>query len=357
MASSAAPRAVGSSLAGAVSLFAIAILAFLSTAAGLRSFTAWPERYEATVKLRHLASHPGAYDAVLVGNSRLYRAFVPEVFDRRLEERGARLRSFNLAVPGMAGYEADHVLGRALEIGGSAIRYAFVQPTMFDPGLEAAAPRTRRKVSWHSLEQTSRAVRMAFALDLPARRRWRLTHEHLAFFGRHMTSYGLGPSTARRWFPKPVWPDLTTEEVELMHGYKALEMMDDPRTAARRQRFLIDRERRQRRASRLRRPSPVELPAPGLAALEEQLTGLRDAGVEPVLVLGPAAGRSIAFAEALRQQGFAPVLSFDDPERYPELFRPENRFDFGHLNRQGAELFSEAFADRVAEFLDQPKTE
>jgi hypothetical protein len=44
-------------------------------------------------------------------------------------------------------------------------------------------------------------------------------------------------------------------------------------------------------------------------------------------------------------------MPFNDPIRYPRLYRYDRRFD-GHLNRQGAMEFSRLFADEVLRVLN-----
>ena len=51
-----------------------------------------------------------------------------------------------------------------------------------------------------------------------------------------------------------------------------------------------------------------------------------------------------------------PVLTFNSPEHYPNLYRVDSRFDGLHLNASGAREFSRHFAERLVERLEQPAT-
>jgi hypothetical protein len=54
--------------------------------------------------------------------------------------------------------------------------------------------------------------------------------------------------------------------------------------------------------------------------------------------------------------GGAPLLFFDfnDPQKYPELYDVQVRHDRSHLGYAGAVLFSNDFADALADVLDAP---
>jgi hypothetical protein len=55
------------------------------------------------------------------------------------------------------------------------------------------------------------------------------------------------------------------------------------------------------------------------------------------------------FGEGRSKEDAPEVLSFDDPEAYPELFRPDLRWDAGHLNDARARKFTTLISERVAE--------
>jgi hypothetical protein len=46
-----------------------------------------------------------------------------------------------------------------------------------------------------------------------------------------------------------------------------------------------------------------------------------------------------------------PILDFRDPGRFPELYRLDNRFDWGHLNGEGALIYTKLLARSFAPFM------
>jgi len=70
-------------------------------------------------------------------------------------------------------------------------------------------------------------------------------------------------------------------------------------------------------------------------------------------------GRLVLVAPPYLSVPFAPLpelgiafLDFSDPRRYPQLFAPENRADGGHLNAEGAAIYSRLLARELLGALD-----
>ncbi len=71
---------------------------------------------------------------------------------------------------------------------------------------------------------------------------------------------------------------------------------------------------------------------------------VRARGVEFVLVILPSQSADRRFEERLIQELGSPVLRYNQPERYPQLYDPELRYDSGHLSAEGAVWFSQVLA-------------
>jgi len=70
------------------------------------------------------------------------------------------------------------------------------------------------------------------------------------------------------------------------------------------------------------------------------------AGVQIAWLLHPGVEREPGWRQLAKQGTIAHLLRFDEPETWPALYRPENRFDLHHLNAKGAEIFSEELAQK-----------
>ena len=47
------------------------------------------------------------------------------------------------------------------------------------------------------------------------------------------------------------------------------------------------------------------------------------------------------------------VLAYNRPSRYPELYTWEHRFDWTHVNREGAARWSRLLADDLADWIER----
>ena len=95
----------------------------------------------------------------------------------------------------------------------------------------------------------------------------------------------------------------------------------------------------------------VDLSHYNFAALRRQYAAARAAGAE-LLVVVPPSHEPSPLPRRLAEQGeIAVLLDFNDPDRYPELFRDDRRFDVMHLNRPGAVAFSRLLAQAFREHL------
>jgi hypothetical protein len=78
---------------------------------------------------------------------------------------------------------------------------------------------------------------------------------------------------------------------------------------------------------------------------------IRNAGAMAVFIVTPIYPQAPS-----KFPGPAPglVLSYNNPARYPEMYRPEARTNQGHLNSTGAEQFSRLLAEDFLKNAQQP---
>lgn len=327
---------------------------FLAVASAIAAVRPGPSDFVVTDKLRYLARHSGRYDTLLVGSSLVYRHFVPTVIDESYAARGVPLRTFNVGGPGMKGFETDHVLRQALAAAGSGVRYVFLEPSRFTSELHDVNRRSERTVQWHTVTQTRAVLRQLLLEERPLVEKLSLAAEHLVLFAWNLSSYGDGPRILRRRLGVGPPPELGEAELAAAAGYRSLEDEAGEEFAARRRALLDDPEAYRRRVARLEAGGSGRAPAAAdRAALAAQVATVRSAGAEPIYVVSPWPGGAGVFP-ALAEDGTIPtLLAFDDPERYPEFFRLEARFDANHLTSAAAARFSRVFADAATQALDE----
>ena len=90
-------------------------LAFLATAALLRTQVPLPEKFELEARFERLRSGPEPYPLVFLGPSTTRCGFDPRALDAELARLGHPIRTFNLGTPGARAFELDHQVELLIE--------------------------------------------------------------------------------------------------------------------------------------------------------------------------------------------------------------------------------------------------
>lgn len=347
-------------LARALGQVGLCAAAFLAVAAGVRRLVPWPEEYGLRAKMEHLAAHKDELDLVFVGSSRVFRAFDPRVFDAALSAAGHPLRSFNLGVGGMRAFEQDYVLGRLLALEPARLRWVLLEGGEWDPAFDYSFNAfSWRSVGWHALPQTLDAVTAALRDARPLRERLRLARTHVELFLTRLSAYGQGREVLAAWLGgggDERGRSLERHELEQGRGFKAAEEQArasgeaaDPWRDPAGYRAQVEAIVAAGRTD----AEPATLARVPRAALRRERDETRARGIELLHVLPPGLEAAPVRWALARRGEILVLLDADRPERYPELFAQESRFDPKHLNARGAERFSlllaEAFLRHLAE--------
>jgi hypothetical protein len=244
----------------------------------------------------------------------------------------------------MRAFETDRLLRLLLRRAGGRLRYVVLERGDFDPRPRPWEADTERSVAWHTARQSAAAIAASWRLELPQGERVALIGSHAGQFLQRHLNYGAGPrllrslsrqgsADAAAWVASGGFRGLE-EESARVHRQRRRRFLEH---AASFRRTVADNSRRPRPRSAVTRAS--------LAALVEQGRRVREAGPEPVLLIGPNDGR-LRGVEV--DTGGLLLLNFDDPVRFPELFAVELRYDSSHLTTAGAALYSRLLADELA---------
>ncbi len=339
-------------------------------------------------KQEHFARARGRYDTVVLGTSHFYRSFVPEEFDRAAAEGGLSSSSFNFGIQLPNLIELDYLFHRVLEQGGEGLQRVFVQYYELTPQIDPNQAFIERNVYWHDWARTRLAAGFALAADRspgglrylePSRGKysalgvlqrwapagWRVAIEHYQHFLTRALLIGRGRAVARGLLGRESG---LTAGVAQGRGYLSLEEenqrllargLDENSYQRRRQHFLENRDAYQRSLEALRTEEVhfgdeewmlADLQRfAGLEVYQGMARAARERGVELIVVVMPANSCSRVLEARLAVELGVPVLRFNDPDRYPDLYDPDLRFDSGHLSDEGARLFSRLLAQRYLE--------
>jgi hypothetical protein len=300
-------------------------------------------------KRAHFLTHAGEFDAVFIGSSRVYRGFVPAVFDETLRARRGATRSFNFAMDGVWPPESFFRVREFLRERGS-VRWVFIELLPVNARIPPENADTPRSIYWHDWHYTVLAWRETFAragVAWPQRLKWAGLHAEL--FVRRLSQFSSGSRLLDERLRPEVQKALRKEHAQhplslSQHGF--LPEPATPMTPATAAQFLRELAAYQQNLA------PVPIPPHLRAELRSLVAAVRDGGATPVFVITPATGRPENFAD-LRGQGIdADLISFKDPRRHPQFYDPAMRFDGPHLNERGAREFSRLLAEEFAGLLD-----
>lgn len=332
---------------------ALFLLAFGLGAAALARLLPPPSDPRIELELSVLEAQLGEVDTLFVGSSRFFRGISPRAFDRVMAARGRRTRSFNLAMQAMRPHESNQLLRRVLAWEPPALRFVFVDLMDWEPRIEGANRFTPRAIAWHDGAETASVLRSTLRSELPALERLDLVATHLLHWAARELRVG---AAAARLSGPPEVDEAVRAAVERGRGFVPFAPREyrEGVSGANRRSFEASLPSYRRTVAGLAAANaePAALDGFNVPALEAQVAAIRAAGAEPIHVIPPV-GEATPVLFRLAEAGHVPVLfAFTDPDRHPELFAEEVRFDARHLAGEGPALFTRALARSFARWLD-----
>jgi hypothetical protein len=324
---------------GAVAAALLCLATFVGVAALLRRVTPHGSGLERMdVKLDAFAPRKDEFTLLFLGSSRTIRGFVPAQFDAALEERGVRVRSFNLGVPGGRLPEMLHMLERVAELEPQRIDYVLIDPEDFELIHDTRNALAQSGIAWHDLATTQLALEHLAASERDER--FERAADHVQALGFNLLNVGRTARWVNAALGRAPSPRFVADSLgERGDGHTAL--FDDQDTLAER---MVEAYRAQ--------PQPERAPpAQFLALLARFEAGVRALGAEPVYVIQPALARQWDLIAAAQSGAIEPLLRYDDPELHADLFAHSSRFDSLHLNDVGAEIFTRKLANDFAAWV------
>jgi hypothetical protein len=298
----------------------------------------FPPDADLGARLEHFARHKEDYDTVFIGSSRFRHHIIPHEFDAATAAGGVPTHSFNLGYSGMWPPESFYFLRQVLALHPRKLHWLVIELMDYRFGEWENKPLTMRSVYWHDCQHTAMILRVMLESSLPPLEKGRQLALHTRLFLHRMLGPGGGADwLVGRYFPtkshsKPDWVGRAGFDPEVQGGEWT------PAATA-------DLEAQVDAVKRSLPPQPLR---PGFSAAFQELLGdLRQAGVQPIFVISPTVRPVENLALGL-PEGLT-VFRFNQPDIYPELYKPETHYDIGHLNENGAHEFTRLLAQRFVE--------
>lgn len=342
----------------------LAIGTFLLVAGGVRALLPWPRGLGLRAKMEYFEAHKDEYDALILGSSRSYRGLDPRIIDAELARAGHPIRTLNLALGGMRTFEQHFLLREVLAMRPARLRYVFFEGGPVGMGLredhvfrEPVNLASERGVLWHTPVVTLAVLRAIVPLPLSLFEKLDQALTHLELLGWRTANYGCGEGWLERFRERLAGDAQRAERdarVEAGAGHEGLEEASGRARAKGFEEVLEDPAPFEARMAAIVEENAMADFLDELAVeLYHDLEALaRDHGVT-LIWFTPPGHEGTPERLRLAEAGVLPrFLHLNDPERFPELFQIDHRFDKGHMNRRGADRLSELFARGVLPFLE-----
>jgi hypothetical protein len=330
---------------------AIALLAFIAASALIHSLLPPPVPEGIAAKLEFFARHKDEFDTLVVGTSRVYSCVSPEVFDKTTRENGLPTRTFNFGINGMHPPENFYVLEQILKTKPRNLKWVLLEMGDVQTKWHKIVG-TQRAVHWHDWSRT--ALTLKKALDPRGEARWfvkisrlwlarRDLASNLILFGKHFANVG----RAAEFNPFQERTRVVDADVELGPNHDGYRVPGPAMPAERATLF------EQTLAQEVSTARPKFIDPSTESAYRISAAQIRRAGAAPLFVVTP-----IIFQSALRfrQTPPGPLLSFNDFQKYPQLYDTKVRVDEGHLTEAGAEEFTRLLAQEFTRTIHRVAT-
>jgi hypothetical protein len=332
----------------AVLQLVIGALAFAATAGFIHCLLPLPEVGAASVKLRFLQKHRDDYDAIFIGSSRVFPGISPEAFDRVTGAAGFSHRSFNFGADGALPPQEFYIIERLLEMRPRTWRWVFIELNEVQVHLSSGSEGTQQSVYWHDWSST--AIIFQKLLDLDVKEKFKRRRNqfwqsrgtlwlHTDLLLKNFANVGRAESLRETIWPKPSSFDPTGELGPGHDGFGPVNRQLTPEQTKAYQRWLAHE------AAKNQLLDPYA--SKRFPFYAQQFRAL---GATTIFFVTPASPSLVP--SMLGTDSTTPVLAFNDPQRYPDLYRPEARLDEAHLNAAGAENFSRVLAQRFVETFE-----
>jgi hypothetical protein len=310
-------------------------------------------------KFDYFAEHRDEFNLLFIGSSRTFRGFVPKLFDQLTHTAGVETHSFNFGLPGANAVDAQHTLGRVLALAPRHIDFVLVDPEGFSVVPDDRNFRARSVIDWHEFAITRLVSEYVFESDRSAQDKASLLYSHWSSCAYNLSNVGRG----LRWVDESLGLRPSPETVAEMlgpdrDGY-APQGEEGSELGKRGQRFrkkkadeYLAQVEEFRKQTTSNRP-----PAPEALALYRRIVERSQAlGARVIFVIQPALYRQDDLIRAHERGDVPQLLRYDDPDRFPELYDVEHRYDATHLDDDGARVFTKLLARDFVDLLKQAES-
>lgn len=320
--------------------------------------------YTQTTKILHYKSKPEQYNALFFGGSLEYRHINPTVIDNIAQQNNIELSSFNIAVDGHNIIQQIRDIDGVLEINNPNLKYLFVslssEPYFYKPNKN-----TSKWISWQSATSYINAMRILPTLDDAWMEKLKFMWYYTVSFFKKMFNLGICTDLIQSYIDRPKLDKAylgknndgffpyDDEEKLLIEDYKwADQFVLESNEVYKKNKSHRDSLTNSIKISFSQYDSTTTPNEQELAVLKNVIEKGAEKGIDVYFILPPRARTSYSFLlpiyNALPKER---CIELADPYKYPEFYTVENGYNFHHLNKKGANLYSNILGQRIVNLI------
>ena len=335
---------------GALVNAVVALAAFLATCGALHVCLPSPQVRDVSAKLRFFGLHKDEFDTVFLGSSHIHYGVAPSVFDEVLAGAGIQSRTFNLGIDGMCPPEQFYVLDQILAAKPHKLKRLFLEMENIEETWRPDERISQRAVYWHDWKRTRIVLRKVLNADVHEswKRKWHALRRgrgtiavQLTLFARNVCNVGRAFDLAESFGPNDDYSEWNLGPK--LDGYIPLVTSIFTEKAA-----GLEKDLAHEISASLEN---VVIDRYAAGAYRDYARQIRAVGATPILLVTPGHPQLPS-----KFPGAAPslLLAYNDPIRYPDLYRFDARMDEYHLNPMGADRFTRLIAEDFLKNRQRP---
>lgn len=319
-------------------------------------------------KYEFYRSRADDYDTLFIGSSRFYRHISPSVFDNIVAEIEP-VQSFNLGVAAFPAPQPFWLYERILEDDPEHLKYVFIEISPPGDSPPNTNLHTKRFVYWYNFEDTVFLIRSVIRSDTSIPVKLDFLGIHVMTLLEKQFNIGMGLDIVEFWGRDTT---NTLNEFYLgrqLDGFHSLDQQlekfpgisrgisNSQQAFEANPQVLTNRTRQSQQAFNLEE-STLEFNEIYFQEIERIIELSTARNIHIIFVLPPRLGNEyLSILPTFYHIAPEHRIELGNPKLYPELYAPEHTFDVGHLNSEGAAVFTELLAHKFISLLFEPEQE
>ena len=290
--------------------------------------------------------HPDTY---FIGSSNIFRQIQPNIFDAQTQKP---TNSFNLGNDGCFTEQNLYILDNTIKRSSNKIKYIFLELNGFDDLAPKRYRTTKSKYFTHLASSWAR-YKYLQASNLPSMRKDELLKQYLISYLDNIFKIGMLKDIIRYYTGQNNWQELLGKHKD---GYLSLPGFQTKSRGGRDYIPIASRDLAYRLNWAYKQKHNTVYNQHHLELLTNYITELKNRHIHLFILLTPKEFKLETHTELMTLFNKLPQrhkIDLANPSKYYAFFETQNRWDSGHLNDQGAKLFTQELAKSFNSIIRQ----